>query len=272
MSRFKNLFTKLNTQNRIAKIPFLMLGDPTIECSLKIIDSVIESKADALELGIPFSDPIADGPIIQQAANRARANGVTPSDCMLMIKQIRQKYPTLPIGLLVYANLAFHHGLDNFYQAAYNAGVDAVLIPDVPTREATPFCIKAKEYNIEPVLLATLACQDKDLEKVAQLSEGFVYVVTRTGVTGVHKHCEFEQAGSIVKKLKLLNAPPAVFGFGIQNANDIGLAYEHGASGAIIGSALIQALSQVSDHPFDHTVVKSISENLFGNNVNQLTT
>ena len=144
MSRFAQVFKHTALQNRCAYIPFLMLGYPNIELCLTTIEELIKGGADALELGIPFSDPIADGPTIQYAANVARKQGVTPLDCFHIIKIIRQKYPSLPIGLLVYANLVFHQGILEFYSKAYQAGVDAVLIPDVPTEEAMPFVIAAK--------------------------------------------------------------------------------------------------------------------------------
>lgn len=264
MSRFNDLFAKVKIQKRVARIPFLMLGDPTIERSLDNIDAVIKSGADALELGIPFSDPIADGPIVAQASNRARSQGVMPQDCLDMIAQIRRRHPTLPIGLLVYANIVNHLGINHFYALAYKAGIDAVLIPDVPTIEASPFCQAAKENNIHPILIATMNCTDEDLKRVAKLSDGFSYVVTRKGVTGTDKKCEFENTQVITQKLKDFHAPPAVFGFGIKNAQDVQSAYQHGAVGVIIGSALIESLHALSHHPFDFDAVKSLTKNLFG--------
>ncbi len=265
MSRFTQVFQQVASESRAANIPFLMLGDPTIELSLSIIESVIAAGIDALELGIPFSDPIADGPTIQQAASRARSQGVTPDDCFNLIALIRQRHPSLPIGLLVYANLVYHKGLSHFYQMAQATGVDAVLVPDVPAEEALPFTIQAKRHQIHPILLATPACRLLDLRTVAQLSEGFTYVVTRSGVTGTEFKSEFAQAKQIVEKLKKVNAPPAVFGFGIKNTQDIQSAYQHGASGAIIGSALIHELSLLSfDTIYAGTEVKQLTKKLFG--------
>ncbi len=265
MTRFTDTFQKVINENRAAKIPFLMLGDPTLELSLSIIEAVIASGVDALELGIPFSDPIADGPTIQQSANRARSQGVTPDDCFNLITLIRQRHPTIPIGLLVYANLVFHKGISHFYQKAKAAGIDAILIPDVPAEEALPFATQAKRHHIQPILLATPACRLKDLRKLAQLCKGFTYVVTRPGVTGTELKSEFANARMIVENLKSVNAPPAVFGFGIKNAQDIQNAYSHGACGAIIGSALIHELSLLSfDTIRAGTEVTQLTKNLFG--------
>jgi tryptophan synthase alpha chain len=246
MSKFIQLFSQVIQQERPAYIPFLMLGDPSIELSLKVIDAVIAGGADALELGIPFSDPVADGPTIQQAANRARQQGVTPLDCFKMIQDIRQRYPAIPIGLLVYANLVYHQGIAHFYQQASAAGVDAVLIPDVPTEEAFPFVTEAKNHGIHPILLATPTCLLQDLQNLADLSEGFTYVVTRPGVTGTERESEFTNAKKMVEQLQVVNAPSPVFGFGIKNAHDVHQAYLHGAKGVIIGSGLIHAISKMS--------------------------
>ncbi len=243
MSRFKRLFN--NIQQRPAKIPFLMLGDPNPELSLAAINALIQGGADALELGFPFSDPIADGPIIQQAASRASKQGVTTSCCFDIIKKIRERYD-LPIGLLVYANLVFYQGTDAFYQTAHAAGIDAILIPDVPVQEALPFVQAAKQHHISPILMATPSCSEQTLLELAQYCEDYTYVVTRSGVTGNTQQCKFDEARAIALKLTTVNAPPAVFGFGIQSALDVQKAYMAGAKGVIIGSTLIHTIAQMT--------------------------
>lgn len=245
MSRFAKLFQHVAKEKRPAYIPFLMLGDPNLTLSFAIIEAVITGGADALELGIPFSDPVADGPTVRQAANRALASGVNTDDCFMLIQKIRTHYPDIPIGLLVYANLVFHDGVDTFYKKASNVGVDAVLIPDVPTAESFPFTLAAKANGIHPIFLATPTCQQQDLIALAAQSEGYTYVVTRAGVTGTERQSEFDKAQEMVQRLNAVNAPPAVFGFGIKNAKEVSRAYEKGASGVIIGSALIQAISHM---------------------------
>ncbi len=268
MSRFNQVFSQCAIENRIARIPFLMLGYPTIEISLRIIESVIAGGADALELGIPFSDPIADGPIIQQASVTARQAGANLDACFAMLKHIRQQYPNLPIGLLVYANLVFYQGIENFYARASAAGVDAVLIPDVPLEECLVFCNQAKAKNIAPVLIATSDCQDADFKNIAALAADFTYVVTRPGVTGIEKQSDFSAASQIVNKLEHFKAPPAVFGFGISNAKDVNDAYLSQAKGAIIGSALIQALSNMPHEALiEGNEVKVLMQRLFNETV-----
>ncbi|SQC92480.1 Tryptophan synthase alpha chain [Cedecea neteri] len=144
MERYHHLFEQLQARKEGAFVPFVTLGDPNPELSLKIIDALIEDGADALELGIPFSDPLADGPTIQGAALRAFASDVTPTQCFEMLATIRQKYPEIPIGLLMYANLVFNRGIDEFYALCAKVGVDSVLVADVPVKSplssATPQC------------------------------------------------------------------------------------------------------------------------------------
>lgn len=265
MSRFNQLFKRNELASRPALIPFLMLGDPTPELSLHIIQSVIDAGVDAIELGIPFSDPIADGPEVCKASQRALESGMNLQKTFEILKSIRTRNPIIPIGLLVYANLVYQYGLNAFYQKAAECGVDAVLLPDVPTDEVKPFSQSAKKYDIDPILLATPACQESDLALLPQLCEGFTYVVTRKGVTGIEYNSDFSECAKLVDKLDRLNAPPAVFGFGIKNTQDIQIAYEHGAKGVIIGSALIHALSHmpVAQLQQPHRIV-SVTKQFFG--------
>ena len=153
MERYESLFAQLKERKEGAFVPFVTLGDPGIEQSLKIIDTLIEAGADALELGIPFSDPLADGPTIQNATLRAFAAGVTPAQCFEMLALIRQKHPTIPIGLLMYANLVFNKGIDEFYAQCEKVGVDSVLVADMPIEESAPFRQAALRHNVAPIFI-----------------------------------------------------------------------------------------------------------------------
>ncbi|MDR1376200.1 MAG: tryptophan synthase subunit alpha, partial [Synergistaceae bacterium] len=132
-SRYKKMFSDLKKKGEGAFIPFVMLGDPDMETSEAIIGTLVESGADALELGIPFSDPVADGPVIQTSANRALASGATPDGCLDLLAKVRKKYADIPSGLLVYANLVVGKGGEKLYKRAAESGVDSVLVADVPT-------------------------------------------------------------------------------------------------------------------------------------------
>lgn len=167
MERYETLFAQLKNRQEGAFVPFVTLGDPGPEQSLKIIDALIEGGADALELGIPFSDPLADGPTIQGAALRAFAAGVTPAQCFEMLAAIRQKHPTIPIGLLMYANLVFSPGIDAFYAQCARVGVDSVLVADVPVEESAPFRQAAMRHNIAPIFICPPNADDDLLRQIA---------------------------------------------------------------------------------------------------------
>ncbi|MDN6832504.1 MAG: tryptophan synthase subunit alpha, partial [Enterobacterales bacterium] len=153
MERYQQLFAELKTRNEGAFVPFVTLGDPTPALSLEIVNTLIDAGADALELGIPFSDPLADGPTIQDATLRAFAAGVTPTLCFELLAEIRKKHPQIPIGLLMYANLVFHNGIDEFYQRCAEVGVDSVLVADVPIEESMPFRQAALRHGIAPIFI-----------------------------------------------------------------------------------------------------------------------
>ena len=160
MSRFDTLFANLEAKGQGAFVPFLMLSDPSPEDALEIISIVVEAGADALELGVPFSDPVADGPSIQLAHVRALDGGATLDKALEQVRALRAKYPELPIGLLTYANMAYVRGTDRFYREFHEAGADAVLLPDVPVREAAPFSAAAEANGIEPVYICLLYTSD----------------------------------------------------------------------------------------------------------------
>ena len=222
-----------------AFIPFWMLGDPDLETCFKRIQVLVDNGADALELGIPFSDPIADGPVVQRAAMRALAAGADLEACFILLTRIRTKYPEIPIGLLTYANLVISRGENWFYGECARAGVDAVLLADVPTLEADFFCQAANKAGIDPVLIAAPNATDTQLQIIAKLSKGYVYAVTRAGVTGADDKLTLS-AKVMIEKLRKLGAPPVILGFGISKPEHVRQALAEGAAGAICGSAIIQ--------------------------------
>lgn len=154
MTRYTKLFSALSAKNEGAFVPFIMLGDPTPEASLAIIRTAVAAGADALELGVPFSDPVADGPTIQRSHLRALDNGATVDSSLELIRQIRKEFPELPIGMLIYGNVVFTRGITQFYQEFADAGVDSILLPDVPVREGEPFIAAAKQPGIDPIFIA----------------------------------------------------------------------------------------------------------------------
>ena len=246
-NRYQQCFEKLKQNNEGAFVPFVMLGDPDLETSYKIITTLIDNGADALELGIPFSDPIADGPVIQAAAIRALNNQATVSRCFELIASIRNDYPDIPVGLLVYSNLVVGNSINGFYQQANQAGVDSVLVADVPVIESERFVQAAKSNQIAPIFIATPNAGNETLKQVAELSEGYTYLLSRAGVTGTDVQAEMPVHG-IIQSLTRYNAPPSLLGFGISSPAQVKQAIDSGADGAISGSAVVKIIEKNLDN------------------------
>lgn len=246
--RYAALFSRLHAQQEAAFVPFVTLGDPHRAQSLAIIDTLIEAGADALELGIPFSDPSADGPTIQAATLRALHAGVTPSVCFEMLAEIRQKHPVIPIGLLMYANLVYANGIAHFYAQCAQAGVDSVLIADVPVEESGEFRAVAEQYGIETIFICPPNADEQTLRTVSQHSKGYTYLLSRAGVTGTESRAQMP-LDHLVRQLREYNAPPALLGFGIAEPTQVTAAIQAGAAGAISGSAVVNIIAKHLDQP-----------------------
>ncbi|MBS0970134.1 tryptophan synthase subunit alpha [Chimaeribacter arupi] len=248
MERYQQRFAALAARREGAFVPFVTLGDPNPELSLAIIDTLVEAGADALELGIPFSDPLADGPTIQNAALRAFAAGVTPTRCFEMLAAIREKHPDIPIGLLMYANLVFHKGIDAFYQRCAEVGVDSVLVADVPIEESAPFRAAALRHNIAPIFICPPNADDDLLREVAAHGRGYTYLLSRAGVTGTEQRAQLP-LGHLIDKLTEYQAAPPLQGFGISEPSQVRDALNAGAAGAISGSAIVRIIEQYHEQP-----------------------
>ncbi|BFT30810.1 tryptophan synthase subunit alpha [Alteromonas sp. D210916BOD_24] len=242
MDRYARMFASLNDKNQGAFVPFVMVGDPDIAQSEAIIGQLIESGADALELGIPYSDPIADGPTIQAASIRALSHKVTVADCLALIGRIRNKYPDVPIGLLLYSNLVMAQGIDTFYAKAQEAGVDSILVADVPVREVAPFQKAANATEISQILIAPPNATDETMQKIGEYSKGYTYLLGRAGVTGAETAANIP-AADLITRLNKHNAAPALLGFGISTPQQVAQAIAAGAAGAISGSATVNIIA-----------------------------
>lgn len=241
--RYQNLFSQLQARNEGAFIPFVVLGDPNLDTSEAAIETLIAGGADALELGLPFSDPLADGPVIQEADNRALAAGTRIDDCFKLIAKIRSRHEHLPIGLLVYANLIFHRGNEQFFADAKKAGADSLLIADVPVEMSEPYREISQKTGLPLVFIAPPNADEKTLEAIAKYGNGYTYLLSRAGVTGTDN-----RAGTpitrVLNTLKTHNAPPAVLGFGIAEPSQVRDAIAAGTQGAIAGSAVVKIIAQ----------------------------
>ncbi|MBD1556667.1 tryptophan synthase subunit alpha [Vibrio sp. S9_S30] len=241
MDRYQAMFARLAEKNQGALVPFVTVGDPNPKQSLNIMETLVEAGADALELGFPFSDPLADGPTIQGANIRALDSGTTPDICFESIAAIRKQYPDLPIGLLMYANLVYANGIESFYKRCSDAGIDSVLIADVPTNESKEFVEAAHKHGIHPIFIAPPTASDETLQQVSELGGGYTYLLSRAGVTGAETKANMP-VGDMISKLSHFNAPPALLGFGISEPAQVKEALKAGAAGAISGSAVVKII------------------------------
>lgn len=243
MNRYQRKFAELTEKNEAAFVPFVVLGDPSRDDSSKIIECLVESGADALELGFPFSDPLADGPTIQGAMERSLCGGTTPTDCFEMLRDFRSKNDTTPIGLLVYANLVYSFGIAKFYETCRDVGIDSVLVADVPSSESQPFCEAARAADVAPIMLCPPNIDSTTIQKIAEQGEGYTYLLSRAGVTGTGVSAEVP-VGELLIQLEKHGAPPPLSGFGISQPEHVQNAVGAGAAGVIVGSAIVKIIER----------------------------
>lgn len=244
MSRYEEMFAGLAGEGAFGA--FLMLGDPGLEASAVLLDALVEGGADMIEVGIPFSDPVADGPVIQAAANRALEAGVTPAACFSLLADFRSRHPLVPVGILTYANIVVARGMAQFYEAAAASGVDSLLVADVPALEAAPFLDAAGNAGIDPVLIAASNTPRPTLRRIARACRGYTYCVARAGVTGADEAVRFDHE-QLFEALEADRAPPPVLGFGISRPEHVRAALDAGAAGAISGSAIVRLIEGGGD-------------------------
>ena len=240
MSRYPEMFARLADAGQGAFVPFVMVGAPTPAISEAVIEALIDGGADALELGIPFSDPVADGPTIQRAHIRALEAGADFSACLEVVSRVRERHPGLPIGMLIYGNVPFAVGLAEFYTRCSGAGIDSVLLPDVPVRESPAFSAAAEAAGIDAVYIAPPSASARTLDAVAASSRGYVYAVSRVGVTGTEQASSTVGLAESVARLRADAAAPVMLGFGISRPDQVAEAIAAGADGAISGSATVK--------------------------------
>jgi len=243
MSRYAAMFERLGARGEGAFGAFLMLGDPDLPASGCLLDALVEGGVDMIEVGIPFSDPIADGPVIQAAANRARKAGVRVDDCFALLAEFRRRHPTIPVGILTYANILAARGSHRFFADAAAAGADSLLVADVPTLEAEPYAAAARAAGIDLVMIAAPNTPGQTLTRIAHLGSGYTYCVARLGVTGVQDKLLLEHQ-HLFAELRRLEAPPPVLGFGISTTEHVRQAIAAGASGVICGSAIVRLAAE----------------------------
>ena len=241
MSRYAAMFDRLGDEGALGA--FVMLGVPDLRSSALLLDALVVGGADMIEVGIPFSDPVADGPIIQAAALHALNAGVRVADCFDLIAGFRARHANVPLGILTYANVVVARA--GFMHDAASAGADSLLIADVPAFEAEPYVSQMEQAGIEPVLIAAANTPHATLGRIAKLSRAYTYCVSRPGITGTHASGRFDS--HLVERLCDLGAPPQVFGFGISRPEHVLAALSAGAKGVICGSAIVESAALGED-------------------------
>ncbi len=240
MSRIKATFSQLRSKGQKALIPYITAGDPHPKHTVDILHTLVKNGADMIELGIPFSDPMADGPVIQRATERALAHKVGLSDVLEMVKTFRETDQKTPIILMGYANPIEAIGIENFADRAKAADVDGVITVDYPPEECAEFVQALQSREIDPVFLLAPTTEEKRIELIVNQASGFVYYVSLKGVTGA-ANLDVEEVAKRVAQIKTKTDLPIGVGFGIRDANTA-KAMAQIADGVVVGSRIVNAI------------------------------
>lgn len=241
MSKIRQTFKQLKKAGKKAFIPYIMTGDPSPEKTKEIVRLFEECGADIVELGVPFSDPLADGPTIQRASERALAQNVTLRITISLVRELRHD-TRVPIVLMTYFNPVFRYGTRDFISDARDAGIDGVIIPDLPPDEAADFIRQAKSSSLDTIFLLAPTSTDDRIKRVARASSGFIYYVSMTGITGSTLHVD-QSMKILINKIKSLSGKPVAVGFGVSNPDEASYISEL-SDGVIVGSALVKKLNE----------------------------
>jgi len=250
MKSYQQVFAGLKSQKRAALIPFFVIGDPDYASSLAVVKSAVDAGADILELGIPFSDPIADGPTIQKADVRAIRSGMTVHRALQFIKDLRASgapYTEIPIGLLMYFNLVHQYGLDKFFRDFHDAGVNSVLVADCSIDDADEIAGPAGAVGLDTVFMVTPNTAPARMRLIASKTTGFIYTVSLLGVTGSRQALS-DTVTKLIRQLKCATKVPVCVGFGVSTPEHARTIADAGADGVIIGSRLV---AMMESHPND---------------------
>jgi tryptophan synthase alpha chain len=248
MSRIKNTFNRLKKKNETALIPYIMAGDPDIATTKQFIVAMEKAGCDIIELGAPFSDPLADGPTIQKAALRSLQHHTSIKDVLGLVAEVR-KVSKIPLIIMTYYNLIFHYGEDRFVNDAAAAGLDGIILPDLPPEEAGALIALAKKAGLDTIFLLAPTSTDDRIKAVSKVSQGFIYYVSLTGVTGSHLGLQQAAIKDSLSRIKAQTDKPISVGFGIATADQAAQVAGSGADGVIVGSALVKVIEENSGSP-----------------------
>jgi len=245
VSRIAERFSELRAQNRCALIPFVTAGDPNGEVTVPIMHALVEAGADVVELGVPFSDPMADGPVIQRASERALSAGMNLGRVLEIVREFRQRDTATPVVLMGYLNPFEVAGYEKFADAASEAGVDGVLTVDLPPEEAGPFLAAVRARGIDLIFLLAPNSDEKRIRRICDAASGFVYYVSLKGVTGA-SHLDVDEVATKVTAIKRATDLPVGVGFGIRDG-ETAARVASVSDAVVVGSVLVQAIESLVD-------------------------
>jgi tryptophan synthase alpha chain len=262
VSRIAGRFQQLTEQGRTALIPYIVAGDPGLEVTVKLMHRLVGAGADIIEVGVPFSDPMAEGPVIQQAHERALANGASLAWILDQVREFRETDKATPVLLMGYANPVEKMGYEVFADAAASAGIDGLLTVDIPPEEVESVNTALQRVGMDNIFLVAPTTPDERIERITRQASGFVYYVSLKGVTGAG-HLNTQEVASRVATIRRHCKLPVAVGFGIKDATSA-KAVAAVADGVVVGSALINALSQTIESGGDHEAAVTAAAELMG--------
>lgn len=248
MSAISAKFRELRRKTEAALIGYVMAGDPTPKHTPRIVDALVAGGVDIVELGIPFSDPIADGPTLQRAAVRALEAGTTPKKVFDTARSIK-KVCDVPVVVMTYYNIVYQMGIDGFCSASEKSGVNGVIAPDLPIEEAAPYKEAATRYGLDTIFLAAPSTSEVRLERLVKASSGFLYLVSANGVTGARETVQDESVVFVKRTSSIIRERiPLAVGFGLSLPSHIRMVIDNGANAAVVGSRFAQIVEQNLDN------------------------
>jgi tryptophan synthase alpha chain len=239
-------------------VVYLTIGDPDVHTSQQVAIAAIDAGADVIELGVPFSDPVADGPVIQRASERAVARHVSMRDVLAVAAEIRKIRPAAGLIVFSYLNPVLRYGMEAFCLAAKKSGIDGALLTDLTIDEADEYRRMMRQHGLSPIFLAAPTSSDERLKRIAQASDGFVYAISRTGITGARRDVDSE-AAVLVARLRKFTTLPIAVGFGISQASHVAAVAQF-ADAAVVGSAVVSAIEKAGPHDAANAVAHLVKQ------------
>lgn len=241
-NRIEGKFLQLKKSHQGALICYVVGGYPDVKTSIDIITSLVNGGADIIEIGIPFSDPIADGTVIQKASTIALSNHVTPDTCLELATIIRKRFPELPLLFMTYSNILLRQGFKRFMMLSKTAGIDGFIIPDLTIEEATDYLKFAQHLNLATIFLVSPNTSEQRIRKISKSSKGFIYLVSVYGITGMRESFDSHTTDMIKTVKQITYNNNIAVGFGISDRSHVKLMIDAGADGVIVGSAIVNLI------------------------------